>query len=78
MAHNDQTTKPRDDQTTKPQAKRIKYSPPQLLKLDAQEGKGACENGSGDGSFCRTGGGASDSCLSGTAPGSACVTGISR
>ena len=39
-----------DDQPTKP---RIKYAPPKLLKMEAQQVQGACfANGSGDADLC--------------------------
>ncbi len=73
MAHNDQTAKPRDNQTTKP---RIKYAPPQLLKLEAQEGKGLClAFGSGDAGDCDSGNSAGGSCTHGPGAGTLCSSG---
>ena len=63
------------DQTTKPQAKRIKYSPPQLLKLDAPEGKALCSTGSGDGGVCDTGFSAGGCSTGVTAGGGRCTSG---
>ncbi|HJN18033.1 MAG TPA: hypothetical protein QGH10_21215 [Armatimonadota bacterium] len=61
------------DQTTKP---RIKYAPPQLLKVDAPTGKGngTCFAGSGAIAGCSIGTVAVNNCGNGITP-SNCTTG---
>ncbi len=65
----------RDNQTTKPQAKRIKYAPPQLLKLEAPDGKGLCGTGSTDAGDCFPGGNAGGNCWDGSSAPVGCLTG---